>query len=101
MSLKLLMAIMRVQLRFGLKKCCCNNFEPTEKMYELFNAEIIYGTDPTRSANSSTPGDIPVSSEDDYGDLDEALNFFHLEEDIFREEILFFSDEEVAEKVII
>lgn len=42
MSIDILMAIMRVRIRFALTKECCNKFVPTERMYELFTSQM-YG----------------------------------------------------------
>lgn len=40
MSIEILMAIMRVRIRFAQTKECCNKFVPTDRMYELFTSQI-------------------------------------------------------------
>lgn len=69
----MLVAIMRIRLRFGVNKCCCNEFEPTKEMFELFTSKIYAEVnDITRQDNNDENCD---------GDIVESLTFYEGFED--------------------
>jgi hypothetical protein len=84
MSIDLLAAILRVRLRFGVTKRCCNKFQPTQRMFELFTADMYACS--ARLGAAQDPGfDLDAGFE-------EALTLFPAEDDAIFAELL---DEEL------
>lgn len=50
---KMLDSVLRLRLRFYELKICCNDFEPTKKMLQNFNHNIVY-VKPTAEINENT-----------------------------------------------
>lgn len=48
MLLDLLVATFRIKLHFFSEKKCCDHFEPTSKMLNDFNSNVMYSSDSQR-----------------------------------------------------
>ncbi|XP_043472704.1 uncharacterized protein LOC122505265 [Leptopilina heterotoma] len=58
LSIVLLMAIMRIRLRFGTMQECCNTFEPTARMFQLFTSQMYVSLNEASNRNNNNHDEI-------------------------------------------
>jgi hypothetical protein len=79
MSIEILMAIMRIRIRFAQTECC-NKFVPTKKMYELFTSQMYRQLEQIATTQVVHTSDTDNENQDD-------VNFYRAME-LFQEEEL-------------
>lgn len=74
MQKDMLVAIMRIRLRFGVNKVCCNGFGPSSEMCKLFTSKIYDEVNLTNNNNIKAV-DTPQEENCD-GDIFDGLTLY-------------------------